>query len=422
MKLNNDNTLLFHFKHVLVKIHFINIELLLYLHQILLNMKNVLLILSLFFLVYSCNKAETLPSNTYEINGSAKGVYNGIRAYLKNVDDIRNEIIIDTAIVMNEAFSFKGKVSNASMRVITINSITGSLPFILEPGKTKIEIYKDSIYYSKIDGTLNNETYNIYRLEYRKKVGALKEINKQIKEARSTKDTTLYKVLIAKSIEKNKELVLFSHDFIEKHPDSDFSLLLLEKMINGTNQDIDKLTNSKAALTDVINRNKANKAIGKKIEDFIFKLESRKNLEIGKIAPNFTSTTPTGKKLSLNDIKGKVTIIDFWAAWCGPCRRENPNIVKVYNKYHEKGLEIIGVSLDGTRRQKDSKAVWLKAIEDDNLTWHQVSSLKYFNDPVAKLYNITSIPASFILDEDGKIVAKKLRGQALEDKIAELLD
>lgn len=129
-----------------------------------------------------------------------------------------------------------------------------------------------------------------------------------------------------------------------------------------------------------------------------------------------------GNPLTLYDIKGKVTIIDFWAAWCGPCRRENPNVVKVYNQFHDKGLEIIGVSLDGTPRQGDAKAAWLKAVEDDKLTWHQVSNLQYFNGPVAKLYDINSIPATYIIDKEGTIIAKNLRGIALEQKIAELLN
>ena len=144
--------------------------------------------------------------------------------------------------------------------------------------------------------------------------------------------------------------------------------------------------------------------------------------DIGKPAPDFTAPTDDGRTLALKDALGKVTIIDFWASWCGPCRRENPNVVKVYEKYHDKGLEIIGVSLDGNSRQADPRGLWLKAIEQDKLTWKHVSNLKYFNDPVAQAYNVRSIPATYILDEKGIIVAKNLRGAALEAKIAELLN
>src|SRR5690606_17009896 len=144
--------------------------------------------------------------------------------------------------------------------------------------------------------------------------------------------------------------------------------------------------------------------------------------EVGSMAPDFSAPNPDGTRISLSDIKGKVTIIDFWAAWCGPCRKENPNVVKVYEKYHDKGLEIIGVSLDGAPNQKDAKAAWMQAIEKDQLTWHQVSNLAYFNDPIAKQYQIQAIPATFILDSEGIIVAKNLRGDALEAKIAELLN
>ena len=381
-------------------------------------MKNLLLILPLFFLIFSCNTTEPLPPNTYEINGSAKGVYNGMRAYIKSVNAKKREIIIDTAIVMNEMFSFNGKVSNASIKTFSINGIKGNLSFVLEPGRTNIEIYKDSLYASKIDGSKNNEDFNSFKKEQKKKAEALNELRGQINAARTSGDNDLYSELVAKNTKMNNESALFIHEFITDHPESDFSLILLETIIDSRNQNVETFSNSYATLKKVVTKNDANKRIGQKIEAFIYKLESQKNLEIGKIAPNFTSTTPNGETLALNDIKGKVTIIDFWAAWCGPCRRENPNVVKVYNKYHEKGLEIISVSLD----REGQKQRWLKAIEDDKLDWHHVSGLKYFNDPVAQLYNITSIPATFILDQDGKIVAKKLRGNALEKKIAELLD
>jgi peroxiredoxin len=158
---------------------------------------------------------------------------------------------------------------------------------------------------------------------------------------------------------------------------------------------------------------------GKRISNFITAKKAEKpQVKVGDMAPDFTGQTPEGKTLSLNDIKGKVTIIDFWASWCGPCRHENPNVVRMYNKYHNKGLEIIGVSLD-REGQKDR---WIKAIADDELTWHHVSNLQFWQDPIAKLYHVRSIPATFILDENGNIVATNLRGQDLENKVAELLN
>ena len=139
-------------------------------------------------------------------------------------------------------------------------------------------------------------------------------------------------------------------------------------------------------------------------------------IEIGKSAPDFTAPDQNGNPITLSKILGEVTILDFWASWCKPCRVENPNFVKLHNKYNDKGLNIISVSLD-KENQKDR---WIKAIEKDNLNWYNVSNLKFWQDPVAVLYGITSIPATFVLDKEGNIIASRLRGTALEKKIDEL--
>src|SRR5690554_2135639 len=138
--------------------------------------------------------------------------------------------------------------------------------------------------------------------------------------------------------------------------------------------------------------------------------------EIGSLAPEFTAPTPEGTSLSLSETLGKYTIIDFWASWCRPCRIENPNVVRVYNKYHEKGLNIISVSLD----KADQRDKWIQAIKDDQMDWYHVSNLQFWNDPIAKQYSIRSIPATFLLDENGTIIDKNLRGAALEAKMASL--
>jgi peroxiredoxin len=138
-------------------------------------------------------------------------------------------------------------------------------------------------------------------------------------------------------------------------------------------------------------------------------------LQPGKMAPDFKLPSPDGDSIALSDYRGKYVLVDFWASWCGPCRQENPNIVRMYNRFKGKNFEILGVSLDKER------AGWVKAIADDQLTWKQVSDLKFWDSIVTGLYAIQSIPATLLVDPDGKIIARNLRGPELEEKIASLL-
>lgn len=137
---------------------------------------------------------------------------------------------------------------------------------------------------------------------------------------------------------------------------------------------------------------------------------------VGKIAPDFTQKDPNDNPISLSSFRGKYVMIDFWASWCAPCRAENPTVVKAYEKYHDKGFEILGVSLDAD----GAKEKWMKAIKDDGLTWPQVSDLKYWKSEVVKLYGIQGIPLNFLLDPEGRIIARNLRGAALEQKLSEI--
>ncbi len=145
------------------------------------------------------------------------------------------------------------------------------------------------------------------------------------------------------------------------------------------------------------------------------KLSKMRSTAVGSVAPDIKLASPSGNEIALSSLRGKYVLIDFWASWCGPCRQENPNVVRMYNQYKDKGFEIFGVSLDQDR------AKWLKAIEADKLTWPHVSDLKGWESSAASLYGVTAIPQTVLLDKEGKIIAKNLRGAALEEKLASLL-
>ena len=360
-----------------------------------------------FVLLVAGLGCESQPEG-FAIKGTINGdIAEGTKVYLKQMNEQSQLSDRDTTVVTEGAFAFEGAADNPELHYLFIEGTRGNIPVILEKGTIDVITHRDSLSFAKTGGTPQNEYFQDYMVYSRDMSLRASSIQQDMRVASASKDTAVVASLQDEFLELQEEARAKEVEFINEHPDALMSVLLLER-INATKtlpeNEIQDLLESLSPIireTDIGSRLKAN-------------LEKGMRVAIGAKAPNFTAPTPSGTQLSLNEVLGKATIVDFWAAWCRPCRIENPNVVRVYEKYKDKGLSIIGVSLD--RKAED----WLKAIEDDNLSWHHVSNVRYF-DEIAALYNVNGIPATFILDENGVIVAKNLRGPALEAKISEML-
>lgn len=194
---------------------------------------------------------------------------------------------------------------------------------------------------------------------------------------------------------------------ITKYPDSPAAAFYLYRYFT-YQLPLEDLKATRAKISPAL----ANNPYVKDLDGIIQQLE---NVEIGKVAPEFSLPDTAGVSVSLSDYRGKYVLLDFWASWCPPCRKENPNVVNAYQQYKDKNFTVLGISLD---QDKDK---WLKAIQDDNLTWGHVSDLKYWDSEIPALYGVRGIPANVLLDPNGVIIAKNLKGEALQEKLKEIL-
>lgn len=195
--------------------------------------------------------------------------------------------------------------------------------------------------------------------------------------------------------------------FAKRYPGSFTAMYLLSRSASG-------MPGEKAQeIYNLLDKSYKNTVYAERVINVI---DAGKITAIGKIAPDFQQPDTAGKMVKLSDFRGKYVLVDFWASWCGPCRAENPNVVKAYQQYNAKGFTVLGISLD----QPGKKEAWLNAIHQDHLSWTQVSDLQFWNNAVAKLYGIQAIPQNFLLDEAGKIIAVNIQGEELNKKLAEI--
>jgi peroxiredoxin len=354
----------------------------------------------------------------FVINSKVGTLNSPARAYL--IYQLGANKQIDSAEINNGSFAFKGDIMYPTSAFLVIDhkgvglnrldSAADALNFFIDKGKITVE-GKDSISKAKIIGSPVNDDNKKLLAQLAPVFTEAKKINAEETAAPPAQQKTAEFQNAAQA--KHKEIASAQKAvlkmFIISNPDSYISLLALSS-VGGPSPDPAELQ----SLYDSLSQRLKDMETAKVLKNAI---DALKVNAVGTMAPDFTQTDVNGAPVKLSSFRGKYVLIDFWASWCGPCRQENPNVVKAYKKYKDKNFTIIGVSLD----RAENKANWLDAIKSDGLNWTQVSDLKFWNNEVAVLYAIKSIPANFLIDPNGKIIGKDLRGNDLENKLENVL-
>lgn len=364
------------------------------------SMKKLLYFLAAGLILASCsgNKEQ------FTLRGEIKGVDTGMVFLQKfNADSWQK---IDSVKLEKGSFAFKGQIGSPEMWFVAMPARQVFVPVFMEPAKIKVEIYADSMDKSVITGSATHDTYQQFMKingEINKK---METVYQEWKEAKKAQDSAAMKRTDSISNTLDQELKKALVDFAKAHSASVVAPYIV--MRNSWQFELPDLEGIVATFDTTLNKSVYTQALKERIAVL-------QKVAIGQPAPDFSMSDSTGQPVALSSLKGRIVLVDFWASWCGPCRAENPNVVKAYQAYHSKGFDILGCSFDQNREK------WLKAVKDDQLNWTQVSDLKGWANAAGKIYGINSIPANVLLGKDQVIIARNLRGEALTAKLAELL-
>jgi thiol-disulfide isomerase/thioredoxin len=358
----------------------------------------VFVALVVFFLPMVYGQKTTVSGNL-----SFKGTVHYERMIISEVRD--NSLIpIDTVEISKDGdYKVVLEFSVPSLYVVQFSPTQAEMThWFLEP-KSKITLDYEVVGYpilSKVKGSRNMEIYK----GFMERNAPIESLNRRYYLA----DEVGKKELANEFAKVYPEVQSLLKSYILKNKD----VLVSAFLVTCFDQEFAKYITVYEEVRDALIVQYGSNVFVKNIDDRL-----KKSLLVGSKVPDIVMPSPDGKILKLSDLKGKIVLIDFWASWCGPCRRENPNVVRLYDRYKDKGFEIFSVSLD-----KD-KTAWVKAIETDRLKWkNHVSDLKYWSSEAAKLYGVSSIPFTVLIDKDGRVIGKNLRGKELENKLIEVFE
>ena len=360
-------------------------------------------------------------SGNYHLTVILKNAKAPAKAYLVRDYGMNVQRALDSAAIKEGTFQFKGTVDSPVKADLVIDHAGQGLNSLgrtadvrvvyLEKGNILVK-GDDAVKQAVITGPAINTEYAKYHAAVL--LPAEKVMDNIEAEYNAAADDKKKDPAFMSGLQAKMEKALEGRDslqyvYIRKNPDSYLSLEALTA-VAGDNMDLDKVRPLFKGLSARLRNSKDGKAFAKLMDEVGY-------TAIGAMAPDFTQLDVNDKPVKLSDFRGKYVLLDFWASWCGPCRAENPNVVKAFNTYKDKNFTVLGVSLD----QPGKKDAWLAAIKADGLDWTQVSDLKFWDNSAAKKYRIRAIPQNFLIDPSGKIVGKNLRGEALSQKLEALL-